>query len=129
MTQREPLEEPRGGLPQVVEESDTFVPPPRPVRASTFGNSARAKEVLSGRLGRAPVSRDTYKYERILHDEQIRILRISPGSKSSRIQCSLYTIPLGLSPSDPQVRYTALSYWWGKPDEEPSHSIELFRDS
>lgn len=128
MTQKEPREEPPGGLPQVAEEtpdspgSDAFVPPPRPVRASTFG----AKEVLSGRLGRAPFSRDTYKYDRIVHDEQIRILRIRPGLKNSRIQCSLYTIQLGLAPSDPKwVRYTALSYWWGKPEEEPSHSIEL----
>jgi hypothetical protein len=108
---------------------------PKPIRASTFEKTpspeitARAKEVISDRLAARPITIDTYKYGRIDHDKEIRILRVFPGKRDDKIRGQLYTTKLGLSASDPKsVEYTALSYCWGKPEEKPSHGIELWHE-
>lgn len=44
--------------------------------------------------------------------DQLRILTLKPGEHEAEIQCELKTFPR----SDKPV-YTALSYYWGKPDQ------------
>jgi hypothetical protein len=123
--------------------------PRPPVRALTFSDEAgqqqqktpadrrsstRAKEVISKILASKsltspPVQLKPYSYGRIRHNEEIRILRIQPGNRDSEIQCELHTTALILQGSAPSlVRYTALSYWWGKPDEVPRHKIRIFHE-
>lgn len=52
----------------------------------------------------------------------IRILKLLPGQKYAKIQCSLAVVPLSLH-DDATLKYEALSYMWGL--DEPTHLIKL----
>lgn len=67
--------------------------------------------------------RPSYAYKDIHNDQEIRILKVYPGDKDSRLECRLLTSPLLDSKGQPflktseEVPYTALSYHWGTTTE------------
>ncbi|PVH81292.1 HET-domain-containing protein, partial [Cadophora sp. DSE1049] len=74
--------------------------------------------------------RDTYCYKNIDYDNQIRVLKIFPGSPGTPIRCCLIpcklfnqTVNPGITTGD-SIPYAALSYCWGP--EKPVEEIRVF---
>lgn len=71
---------------------------------------------------------NTYNYKPFNYNQDIRVLKIFHGPKDGPLECMLFASAL---PSTEQSRtkthnYWALSYWWGEPDEEPTHRITMY---
>lgn len=78
----------------------------------------------------------THVYRKLESDYEIRVLKILPGNHPDKIEC--YLIPSALPPSDnapsksqskakaETLKYDALSYWWGEPDEVARQQIMIY---
>ncbi|KAL5317114.1 hypothetical protein ACEPPN_014208 [Leptodophora sp. 'Broadleaf-Isolate-01'] len=102
-------------------------------RAQTFDTGAAPGKILWG-IAEKKVRKkiNTYRYQNFAHDKDIRILRIFPGKKSSRLECVLFTsaLPsaehLSLRSESAIHSYWALSYWWG--EGEATNPITIYDD-
>ncbi|KAF7860721.1 hypothetical protein EAF04_008239 [Stromatinia cepivora] len=117
----------RAGTPEPVQQlirHNTFQEPL--IRANNVRNCLRNVINLV-----APQKVGTYVYKDINYNEDIRVLRILPGRRSSPICCVL--LPSALPDSNSytnskveKLEYTALSYYWG--DDDPVHEIHIYKD-
>ena len=107
----------------------SFMNGPLPRRAPAFGGNP-VRERFRSILNRVPIpASNTYTYQRIEHDNKIRILKVFHGKKDSALECMLFPtrLPDSSSKSDGLDRYRALSFVWG-PDE-PVQKITIFNDT
>jgi hypothetical protein len=73
------------------------------------------------------VKGNTFSYQPIEHDKEIRILKIIRGNEEDPMECMLYLSALSSAKPRPSYKYWALSYWWGI--DEPTHRITMYRDT
>lgn len=90
-------------------------------RSRTLPEPATRPEPID--LGDHGTRVNTYAYKNINYDQEIRVLKIYPGKRGTRIACRLVRCPLrnpnGQLYSDPSeplpyTPYAALSYYWGE---------------
>lgn len=92
------------------------------------GNAVRAR--LRGLVMGAPVGmKNTYRHEPIDYGNEIRILKIFPGSSDDKLECILFPRKLGQVNSESRREgYWALSYWWGDEMEVASNKITIYHE-
>lgn len=77
----------------------------------------------------------TYIHQGIDSNHEIRILRIQHGKGDDRLECMLFPSALELGNNQTSHSkhqkwpYTALSYWWGDPDEIATNRITIYYDT
>jgi hypothetical protein len=69
-------------------------------------------------------SKNSYKYGRIDHNNEMRVLKIYHGKENSQLECSLITKPLPVGTSSHS--YCALSYTWGSSADFPNNEIHIY---
>ena len=95
-------------------------------RRKTFDTGTQAtkeaKRSIKSIFNKIKLPQNTFVYQPLVSDNEIRILRIKPGRHDDQIVCSLVPSALASTNNSPSsaklavLPYDALSYWWGEDD-------------
>lgn len=109
--------------------SPSSLPPELPHSRSHSGAARRQIVRAVKKITNALDKKNTYAYKNISYDKEIRVLKVFPGAKGSKLLCCLVPCPLldqSQPTSDPTnlIPYAALSYFWG--EDEPKNVVYMF---
>ncbi|CZR65424.1 uncharacterized protein PAC_15324 [Phialocephala subalpina] len=125
------------------EDSTKHIGPFTLVKAKTFetgGPSSPSPQRAFREIAqRVRLKKNTYDYKPINSHKEIRILRLFRGKKNDPLECALFPIALHSTIANNRSRnsnsnsqdhpYSALSYCWGEPEDEPTKELLIYDDT